>query len=181
MHWSCAGMSVRFFLDMDSSGLWSDSIVKTIHRHKCRIALLQRQMLASLSLCLHICILHWWVLCLQKPWVCYSVGVLHLDLPGKHPLVWSQAVMGQSIWGWCCWQWLAWLAQRWPHLHSSWSRHLFQKFLQRSSQGGQATDEGAEVCHHAKELLEFGDICGCWESMHSINLLWIWVDTIGII
>ena len=28
MHWSHAGMSARFFLDMDSSGLWSDSIMK---------------------------------------------------------------------------------------------------------------------------------------------------------
>ena len=42
-------------------------------------------------------------------------------------------------------------------------------------------DEGAEICHHAEELLEFSDICGCWESMYSINLLWIQVDTIGII
>ena len=44
-----------------------------------------------------------------------------------------------------------------------------------------ATDKGAEVCHHAEELLEFSDICGCWESMHSIDLCWVWVDTIGII
>ena len=42
-------------------------------------------------------------------------------------------------------------------------------------------DEGAEICHHTEELLELSDICGCWESMHSINLLWIWVYTIGII
>ena len=28
MHWSHAGMSARFFLEMDASGLWSDSIVK---------------------------------------------------------------------------------------------------------------------------------------------------------
>ena len=47
-------MSARFFLDMDSSSLWSDSIVKTVHRCKCRIALLQRQWLASLSL--YVCI-----------------------------------------------------------------------------------------------------------------------------
>ena len=39
-------------------------------------------------------------------------------------------------------------------------------------------DEAAEVCHHAEELLEFGDIHGFWESMHSINLLQIWVYTI---
>ena len=56
-----------------------------------------------------------------------------------------------------------------------------QEFLQRGSQGGQAMDEGAEACHHAEELLEFSDTCGCWESMHSINLLQIWVYTIGII
>ena len=42
-------------------------------------------------------------------------------------------------------------------------------------------DEGAEVCHQTEEFLEFCDICGCWESMHSINLLWIQVDTVGII
>ena len=28
MHCSHAGVSARFFLEMDSSGLWSDSIVK---------------------------------------------------------------------------------------------------------------------------------------------------------
>ena len=56
-----------------------------------------------------------------------------------------------------------------------------QEFLQGGSQGGQAMDEGAEVCHLAEELLEFNDIHGCWESMHSVNLLQIWVYTIGII
>ena len=49
---------------------------RTVHRCKCRITLLQRQLLASLSLCLHICILHRWVFCLQKLWVCCSVRVL---------------------------------------------------------------------------------------------------------
>ena len=58
---------------------------------------------------------------------------------------------------------------------------FFEEFLQRSCQSGQVTDEGAEVCHHAEELLEFSDICGNWESMYSINLLWVWVDTIGIV
>ena len=28
MCWSCAGVSARFFLEMDSSGLWSDLIMK---------------------------------------------------------------------------------------------------------------------------------------------------------
>ena len=103
---------------------------RTIHRHKCGISLLRRQLLASLSLCLHICILHWWVLCLQKLWVCCSVGVLHLDLPGRHWLVWSQAVTGQSIWGWCHWWQFLWLAQKQPcSWHSRWSRHLFTGVL----------------------------------------------------
>ena len=56
-----------------------------------------------------------------------------------------------------------------------------QEFSQRGSQGGQAMDEGAEACHHAEELLEFSNICGCWESMHSIYLLQVWVYTIGIV
>ena len=58
---------------------------------------------------------------------------------------------------------------------------FFQEFSQRNSQSGQAMDEGAEVCHQAEELLEFSDICGCWESMHSIHLLQVWVDTISIV
>ena len=58
---------------------------------------------------------------------------------------------------------------------------FLREFSLRGGQGGQAMDEGAEVCHHAEELLEFGDICGCWESMHSINLLQTQVYTIGII
>ena len=95
---------------------------RTIHRCKCRISPLQRQLLASLSLCLHICILHQWVLCLWNLWVYCSEEVLHQDLPVRHWLVWSQAVMGQSIWGWCCWWWLTWLAEKWPHSwHSGWS------------------------------------------------------------
>ena len=103
---------------------------RTIHICKCRIALLQRQWLASLSLCLLIWVLHWWVLCLWKLWVCYLVKVLCQDLPVRHQLVWSQAVMGWSIWGWCHWWWLAWLAEKQPHSwHSRWSWHLFSGVL----------------------------------------------------
>ena len=56
-----------------------------------------------------------------------------------------------------------------------------QEFLQRSGQCGQAMDKGAELCHHAEELLEFSDIYGCWESMDNIDLLRVQVDTSGIV
>ena len=107
---------------------------RTVHRCKCGIALLQRQLLASLSLCLHICILHWWVLCLWKLWVCCSVGVLHLGLPGRHWPVLPRGVMGQSIWGWCHWWQLAWLTQKWTHSwHSRWSQHLLFRSSHREA------------------------------------------------
>ena len=81
---------------------------RTIHRHKCGISLLQRQQLASLSLCLHIGIWFQWGPCWQRLWVCHFAGVLHQGLPVRHRLGLSRGVMGQSTWGWCCWWWLPW-------------------------------------------------------------------------
>ena len=131
--WACLLGSSWIWIQAAYGLVW---LWRTIHRCKCRISLLQRQLLASLSLCLHICVLHQWVLCLWKLWVCCFVGVLHLGLPGKHRLVWSQAVMGQSIWGWCHWWWLAWLAQKQPHnWHSKWSQHLFSGVLTEGQLG----------------------------------------------
>ena len=190
MHWSHAECL------LGSSWIWIQGAYglirswRTIHRHKCGIPLPQRQLLASLSLCSHICILHWWVLCLQKLQVCCSVGVLHLDLPGKHWLIWSQAVMGQSIWGWCCWQRLAWLTQKQSHSCIPGEVSIFsQEFLQRGGQGGQAMDKGAEMCHHGEELLEFVTFVGAgractastfsrsgvhhWHHIGSQRILWL--------
>ena len=135
---------------------------RTIHRHKCRISLLQRQLQASLSLCLHICILHQWVLCLQKLQVCYLVEVLCQDLPVRHRLVWSQAATGWRIWGWCCgWQ-LAWLAEKWPHSwHSRWSQHLFSRVL---------TEEQLEWTGHRQRGWGMSP---CWGTLGVQWHLWV--------
>ena len=119
---------------------------------------------------------------LQKLWDCYLVEVLHQDLPVRHKLVWSQAVMVKVSEGGVADDSLldslkSGLIAGIPGEVSIFS----QEFSQRGGQSGQATDEGAEVCHHAEELLDFSDIYGCWESMDSIDLLWVQVDTIGIV
>ena len=39
---------------------------------------------------------------------------------------------------------------------------LLEQLMQRGSQGGQAWDEGTEVCYHVLEFLEFSDVCWYW-------------------
>ena len=89
MCWSHAGMSARFFLEMEFKWLvvWFDWEWPSIDVSVEICSALKTTASISLSLCLHICILHQWVLCLQKLWVCCFVRVLCLGLPGKHRLV----------------------------------------------------------------------------------------------
>ena len=95
---------------------------RTIHKCKCGISLLQRQQLASLSLCLHVGIQFWWGPCWQRLWVCHFTGVLHQGLPVRHRPVLSPEVMGWSTWGWCHWQQLRWPTQKWHcRCSSKWS------------------------------------------------------------
>ena len=85
---------------------------RTIHRHKCGLSLLQRQQLASLSLCLCISIQFWWGPCWKSLWVCHFAGVLHQGLPVRHWPVLLWGVMGRSTWGWYHWRWYPWSAQK---------------------------------------------------------------------
>ena len=82
-------------MEMDSSGLWFDSIVKAIHRCKCGISPLQRQQLASLSMFAyrHAVLVR---ALLAKAMGLPFAGVLHQGLPGRHRPVLSLEVRGQS-------------------------------------------------------------------------------------
>ena len=115
----------------------------TVHRCKCGISPLQRQQLASLSLCLHIGIWFQWGPCWQRLWVCHFAGVLHQGLPVRHQPVLSLEVMGQSTWGWYHWWQLPWSAQKQCCRCSSiWSLHPSWAALMGGGQGGQTRDEG---------------------------------------
>ena len=146
---SCIGAMQACLLG--SSGRWIQEAYglnrswRTIHRCKCGISLLWRQLLASLSLFPYpslVLVGPYW----QRLQVCHFAGVLHQGLLVRYQLVLAQEVMGQSTWGWCHWQWLPWPAEK--QNHSAVPNEvcvLLEQLTQGGSKGGQTRDEETNV------------------------------------
>ena len=155
---------------------------RTIHRCKCGISLLQRQQLASLSLCLHFGIQFWWGPCCQRLWVCHFAGVLCQGLPVRHQPVLSLEVMGQSTWGWYHWWWLPWSAQKQCHRCSPiWS--LCPSWAALIEGQSRWTDQGWRDLGMWLDLRTLEVQWHWWVLARHVQhqLAWVWVDTIGII
>ena len=131
---------------------------RTVHRCKCGISPLQRQQLASLSLCLCISVQFQWGPCWQMIWVCHFAGVLHKGLPVRHQLVLSPEVMGWSTWAWCHWWQLPWPTQKQHHRCSSkWS--LCPSWAALTEGQSRWTDQG------------WRDL-GMWLDLRTLGVLW---------